>query len=247
MELGFYASSEQLDREAAQRIIDLIHNKPGAILGLATGSTPLGVYEHLISACRQQRVSFRQAVSFNLDEYVGLPSGHSESYRSYMNKMLFRHVDFDAANTHLPDGNAPDLEQECARYDLMIKEAGYPDLQILGLGHNGHIGFNEPDQTLSSRTHVVRLSEQTRHANARFFPSLDEVPTQAITMGVGTILKSKRLLLIVKGSDKADIVHRALTGPITTELPASLLQTHPELTVMMDEDAAVHFNRNYQR
>lgn len=227
-----------MDEACADLIGGMIRVKPRAVLGLATGGTPLGVYRRLIEDYRNGLLSFRQATTFNLDEYVGLPEDHPESYHSYMRKNLFDHIDLPLSRAHLPNGNAEDLAAECRRYDALIEEAGGIDLQLLGIGHNGHIGFNEPDRELETGTHVVELAEKTRQANARFFSSVDEVPRQAITMGVGTILKARMIVLMAKGADKADIVRRALEGPITTDCPASLLQTHPRLIVLLDRDAS---------
>jgi len=238
MNIQVYKSEQQLNEAAARTIIQLLQAKPNAVLGLATGGTPVGIYRLLVEAYQRGEVSFSQASSFNLDEYVGIPEDHSESYRTYMNSNLFKHVDLPAARALIPDGNAGNLQQECERYEQLQKEAGQTDLQLLGLGHNGHIGFNEPGPTLQSRTNIVTLDEKTREANARFFASIDEVPTQAITMGMSSIMYAKTILLVVKGADKADIVRQALTGPITTECPASLLQTHAGLVVMLDEAAA---------
>jgi glucosamine-6-phosphate deaminase len=236
-----FKSNQELNEAGAGIIVGLIQTNPRSVLGLATGSTPVGIYEELVKAYQKGLVSFKYATSFNLDEYAGLPAGHPESYVSYMNDHLFRHIDLPAGQSHIPDGAAPDLEAECGRYNRLLEEAKQIDLQILGIGHNGHIGFNEPDHALNSGTHVVKLKESTRQANARFFPSIDDVPTHALTMGVGTILKAKTILLIVRGQDKAEVVHQALTGPITTEIPASLLQTHPNLVVLLDAEAGRYF------
>jgi len=238
LNIQVFASGEQLDEACADLIGGMLRIKPRAVLGLATGGTPLGVYRRLIEDYRKGLVSFRQATTFNLDEYVGLPEDHPESYHSYMRRNLFDHIDLPLSRAHLPNGGAADLEAECRRYDALIEEAGGIDLQLLGIGHNGHIGFNEPDRELATGTHVVDLAEETRRANARFFRSIDEVPEQAITMGVGTILKARTIVLLAKGADKADIVRRALEGPITTDCPASLLQTHPRLIVLLDRGAA---------
>lgn len=232
-----FKTNQALNEAGAGIIIGMIQTNPRAVLGMATGSTPIGIYEELVKAHRNGLVSFKQATSFNLDEYAGLPADHPESYISYMKKHLFDLVDLPTEQAHIPDGTAPDLEAECRRYDRLLEQAKQIDLQILGIGHNGHIGFNEPDHALNSGTHVVKLKDSTRQANARFFPSIDDVPTHALTMGVGTILKAKTILLVVRGADKAEIVHRALTGPITTEIPASLLQTHPNLVVLLDAEA----------
>ncbi|MCS7463742.1 glucosamine-6-phosphate deaminase [Paenibacillus doosanensis] len=237
MNLLTFDSHDKLHESGAGIITGLVQTNPRAVLGLATGGTPVGLYEEIVKSYRRGVVSFREATTFNLDEYVGLPEDHPESYRSYMNAHLFHHIDLPRGRAHIPDGNAADPAAECLRYDELIAEAKQIDLQLLGLGHNGHIGFNEPDHALNSGTHIVKLREETRRANARFFDSMDQVPTHALTMGVGTILKAKMILLVVKGADKAEIVHRALTGPITTDCPASLLQTHPHLVVLLDSEA----------
>lgn len=237
MNILTFRSNEELNEAGAGIITGLVQTNPRAVLGLATGGTPVGIYEEIVKTHRKGMVSFKSATSFNLDEYVGIPEDHPESYHAYMKHHLFGHVDFAPDRTHIPNGNAPDLEQECARYNQLLEDAKQIDLQLLGLGHNGHIGFNEPDHALVSGTHIVKLKEETREANARFFNSVDEVPTHALTMGVGTILKAKMILLVVRGADKAEIVHRALTGPITTECPASLLQTHPHVVVLLDTES----------
>jgi len=243
LKINIFANEEQLHEAAAQTIVRLLRRKPDAVLGLATGGTPVGIYEKLAAAVRRGEISFARATTFNLDEYVGLPPDHPESYRSYMERHLFRHIDLPPERAHIPDGNAADLECECERYERLLQDAGRIDLLLLGLGHNGHIGFNEPGRELHSKTHVAVLHPQTREANSRFFRSLDEVPTRAVTMGLGGIFKAVTILLVVKGADKADIVHRALTGPLTTECPASLLQLHPDLVVMLDEGAAAGFRQ----
>lgn len=232
-----FESQEQLNEAGAGIIAGLVQTNPKAVLGLATGGTPVGIYKDLVETHRQGMVSFKSVTTFNLDEYVGLPEDHPESYHAYMQQQLFAHIDANPARIFIPDGNAPDLEQECIRYNSLLDDAQQIDLQLLGLGHNGHIGFNEPDHSLMSGTHIVKLKEETRSANARFFDSIDQVPTHALTMGVGTILKAKMILLVVRGADKAEIVHRALTGPITTECPASLLQTHPHVVVLLDSES----------
>lgn len=237
MNIYTFRDEEQFVQTAANQISSLLHTNPRATLGLATGSTPVGLYAKLIEMNRQGLVSFAQTTTYNLDEYVGLPENHPESYRTFMNEKFFNHVDIQMERTHVPNGNAADPEAECLNYDKMLEEFGPVDLQLLGLGHNGHIGFNEPGESLSGGTHVVELQEKTRNANARFFPSLDDVPTHAITMGVATILKARQILLLVRGEDKAEIVHRALKGPITTECPASLLQCHPNVVVLLDQGA----------
>ncbi|MFC4600162.1 glucosamine-6-phosphate deaminase [Cohnella hongkongensis] len=238
MNILTFDSDEKLNEAAANIIVGQVQTIPRAVLGLATGGTPVGIYREIVRIYRRDMVSFRNTTTFNLDEYVHLPIDHPESYHSYMNVHLFSHIDLPESQRHIPNGNAADLEAECRRYDEAIELAGQIDLQLLGLGHNGHIGFNEPAHALIKGTHIVELAEQTREANARFFDSIDDVPKQALTMGVGTILKAKKILLVVKGADKADIIRQALQGPITTDVPASLLQTHPNLIVLLDSAAA---------
>ncbi|AIQ65254.1 glucosamine-6-phosphate deaminase [Paenibacillus stellifer] len=237
MNLFKISKNEDFAQTGANLVAGLLQTNPRAVLGLATGSSPISVYEELISMHRRGLVSFSKASSFNLDEYVGLPADHPESYRSFMNRNLFDHIDIDLARTHIPNGNAPDLAAECRAYDAMLEEQGPVDLQILGIGGNGHIGFNEPGAGLEGGTHVVGLLPETRQANSRFFPSIDEVPRQAVTMGIGTILKARQILLLARGAEKAEAIRKAVRGPITTECPASLLQTHPNVVVLLDEEA----------
>jgi glucosamine-6-phosphate deaminase len=232
-----FKNEKELNEAGAGIITGLVQMQPSAVLGLATGGTPVGIYEELVKAHKKGHVSFKKVTTFNLDEYVGVPEDHPESYHTYMKQHLFNHIDLLPDHANIPDGNAAILEEECLRYNRELEKAKQIDLQLLGIGHNGHIGFNEPDHSLVSGTHVVKLKPETRSANARYFASIDEVPTHALTMGVGTILKAKSILLVVRGADKAEIIHRALTGPIQTELPATLLQTHPNLVVLLDADA----------
>lgn len=238
MNLFTFDSDDKLNEAAANIIIGQIQTTPRAVLGLATGGTPVGIYKQILNDYHRGMISFKNVTTFNLDEYVGLPINHPESYHTYMNSHLFEHIDLPPSQCYIPDGNAADPAEECRRYDQLIEMIGQIDLQLLGLGHNGHIGFNEPAHALIRGTHVVELAEETREANARYFATLDDVPNKALTMGVGTILKAKKILLVVKGADKSDIVQRALQGPITTDCPASLLQTHPNLIVLLDKSAA---------
>lgn len=238
MKILTFNTEEQINEVGAAIISNVVQTKAAAVLGLATGGTPVGIYKQLVETHQRGLVSFKDVTTFNLDEYVGVAPTHHQSYNHYMNENLFNHVDIDATRTNIPLGQASDLQEECLRYERAIETAGSIDIQLLGLGHNGHIGFNEPAANLSNNTHVVELAEATKVANARFFTDEEEVPSLAITMGVGTILKAKMLLLVVKGEDKAEIVKRALTGPITTDCPASLLQTHPNLVVLLDTAAA---------
>lgn len=232
-----FHSDEDFVQTGASLIVSLLQSNPKAVLGLATGSSPVGVYARLIEMHRKGLVSFSKATSFNLDEYIGLPVNHPQSYRSFMNEQLFNHIDINPDQTHIPNGNVADMEAECLAYDKKLDEYGPVDLQILGIGSNGHIGFNEPDASLNSKTHVVELLEDTREANARFFDSLEDVPRQAITMGIGSILKAKQILLLARGASKAEAIRNAVEGPITTQCPASLLQSHPNVIVLVDEEA----------
>jgi glucosamine-6-phosphate isomerase len=238
MNILTFDSDDKLNEAGAGIITGIVQTNKRSILGLATGGTPVGIYKHIVNDFKRGMFSFKNVTSFNLDEYIGLPASHPESYHSYMHHHLFSHIDIPLSQAHLPNGNAADPLAETVRYDELIENSGQFDLQLLGLGHNGHIGFNEPAHALIRGTHVVDLAEETRQANARFFGSIDEVPKQAITIGIGTILKAKMILLVVKGADKAEIVQRALQGPITTDCPASLLQTHPHLVVLLDRSAA---------
>ena len=220
---------------AADRYEELLHNKPNAILGLATGSTPLGLYAELAKRCADGKISFKNARSFNLDEYVGLDGTHDQSYRYFMNENLFKHIDIDMAVTRVPSGI--DIASAAA-YDDEIEKAGGIDLQLLGIGNNGHIGFNEPGTPFGSKTHLVDLTESTRTANARFFSSIDEVPTQAVTMGIKTVMNARKIILMAIGSAKAPIIAATIKGEVTPEVPASVLQLHPDVEVYLDHEAA---------
>ncbi|MCM3700438.1 glucosamine-6-phosphate deaminase [Paenibacillus macerans] len=230
-------NEDHFNETGAGIIASLLQSNPRAILGLATGSTPVGVYGKLIELYRKGSVSFKQAATYNLDEYIGLPADHPESYRRFMDEKLFNHIDILPENTHVPSGVETDSQTAAEDYSRLLDEAGQIDLQLLGLGHNGHIGFNEPGEELQGPPHIVKLEERTRLANARFFNSIDEVPTHAITMGIGSILHAKQILLMAKGEDKAEVIARALKGPITTKCPASFLQTHSNVVVVVDQAA----------
>ena len=221
-----------LSRKAANVISAQVILKPHAVLGLATGSTPIGTYKQLIEWYKKGDIDFSAVKSINLDEYVGLTGDNEQSYCYFMNENLFRHININLEHTYVPNGVAADPEEECRRYDALIEEVGGIDLQLLGIGHNGHIGFNEPGQAFEKTTHIVKLGESTIQANARFFESIDDVPRQAITMGIKSIMQAKKLLLIANGPDKKEIVEKALYGPVTPSVPASILQFHPNLTVI---------------
>lgn len=230
-------SEEEFNETGAAIIASLLQTNPKAVLGLATGSTPVGVYHKLIERHRKGFISFRNVTTYNLDEYVGLPKDHEQSYRRFMDEHLFRHVDIDPANTFIPDGSSGDADSAAAHYNSLLEKSPVFDLQLLGIGHNGHIGFNEPGDELIGNTHVVTLHESTREANARFFSSLEEVPTQAITMGIGAILHAKQILLLAKGKSKLEALRRAVYGPITPQCPASFLQVHPRVLILTDAEA----------
>lgn len=227
---------EKMSRRAANIISAQVILKPDSVLGLATGSTPLGTYKQLINWNRKGDIDFSQVVTVNLDEYVGLDSSNNQSYRYFMNKNFFEHININMNNTFVPNGCASDLEGECKRYDENIARLGGIDLQLLGIGHDGHIGFNEPDKYFVKNTHIVDLHESTVKANSRFFNSENEVPKRAITMGMVSIMQAKKILLIASGKAKRDILEKALWGPITPEIPASILQLHPDITVIYSED-----------
>ena len=228
----------EVGRLAADIFQELICAKPDCVLGLATGSTPLPLYRELIAREQAGKLSFAQVRSANLDEYKGLSGDHPQSYRYFMNENLFRHISIDPANTMVPDGLAEDVEAMCAAYEAAIESMGGVDIQLLGIGHDGHIGFNEPCDHFPAATHEVELEEITRQANKRFFDSIDEVPTAAYTMGIGTVMAARKVLLIATGKDKAEIVKQSFFGPVTPMVPASILQFHPDCTVIVDEAAA---------
>lgn len=221
-----------LSRKAANIISAQVILKPTSVLGLATGSTPIGTYKQLIKWYEIGDIDFSMVTSVNLDEYCGLSGEDEQSYRYFMNTNLFNHININKEKTHVPNGLAIDKEQECIDYDKMIQDLGGIDIQLLGIGHNGHIGFNEPNIKFEKTTHIVDLDPSTIEANARFFNSIDEVPKQAITMGIKSIMHARHVLLIANGPDKENIIHKALFGPITPDVPASILQLHPNLTVI---------------
>ena len=227
---------EKLSRQAANIISAQVILKPDSVLGLATGSSPLGTYKQLIEWYEKGDIDFSKVTSVNLDEYVGLDGTNEQSYRYFMNKNFFEHINIDLGNTFVPNGCAVDLAGEGKRYDEHIAELGGIDLQLLGIGLDGHIGFNEPDKYFVKSTHVVNLHESTIKANSRFFANIDEVPKRAITMGMVSIMQAKKILLIASGKEKRDILEKAFYGPITPEIPASILQLHPGITVIYSEN-----------
>ncbi len=234
---------EAASSAAADVVIAVLKEKARTVLGLATGSTPEGLYRRLIEANKNGDVDFSKVISFNLDEYVGLAPDHPQGYRSFMNEKLFKHVNIKVENTHVPDGLSKALLKHCRQYEEMIKKAGGVDVQVLGIGRDGHIGFNEPGTSLGSRTHVTALTAETIEDNARFFASAEDVPRFAVTMGIGTILESRKCLLIATGANKADAVQAALEGPVTSQVAASALQLHPDSVFVLDEAAARKLSR----
>ena len=238
MNLRVVNSYEELCKVAASEFSKVIKEKPNAIIGLARGGSPIGMYKELIKMYENKELDFSKITTVNLDEYIGLNPEHSQSYRYFMNDNLFNHINIDVANTFVPNGLAKDLEVECKEYDKRIIELGGIDIQLLGVGNNGHIAFNEPDEHLSAGTHVISLTENTIEANARFFDNIDDVPRTAITMGVGGIMKAKKIILIASGESKAEAIKGLFSGKITTENPASMLQMHRDVTVIVDKEAA---------
>ena len=228
---------QAMSEKAKDFVLTLVKNKPDAVLGLATGSTPEGLYQLLIDDHKQNGTSYKNITTFNLDEYIGLDGDHDQSYRYFMNEKLFNHIDIPLEQTHVPNGTAPDLAEECQRYEALLKEKGGVDLQILGIGTNGHIGFNEPGTPFNSRTHVVELEESTRQATSRFFDSIDDVPTHAITMGVATILESRKIILLASGKSKQEAIKKLLTEEPSEAFTASALLNHPDVTVIVDAEA----------
>ena len=228
---------EDMSRKAANIISAQVILKPDCVLGLATGTTPLGAYAQLAKWCDKGDVDFSEVSTYNLDEYRGLSHDDPQSYHYFMKKNFFEHIDIDMANTHVPDGSNPDADAACAEYDKIVAAAGYPDLQLLGIGNNGHIGFNEPDDHFSAGTHCVDLTESTIQANSRLFDSIDDVPRQAYTMGTQTIMYARKILIIASGEKKAQAVYDMCYGPVTPKCPASILQLHTGCVVVADEAA----------
>ena len=237
MKLTVASSYEEMSRLAADAIAAVVREKPSCVLGLATGTTPIGLYKDLAADYEAGRLSFAGVSTFNLDEYVGLEGTHPQSYRWFMRHYLFDHINVDLSRTHTPDVACADEAEASAAYEDAIEAAGGVDIQLLGIGCNGHIGFNEPCGDFPKVTHTVTLTQNTREANSRLFNSIDEVPTHARTMGIGTIMKARKILLVANGSSKAAIVKEALFGPVTPQVPASILQFHPDVEVICDAEA----------
>ncbi len=238
MQIHLFQTAQQVGQAAATLIAAQIISKPDSVLGLATGSTPIPTYQELIKLCKGGVVDFSKVRSFNLDEYCNLPVEHEQSYHSFMRQQLFDHINIDPANTHVPDGNAQDQQAECANSDTAINRAGGIDIQGLGSGRNGHIGFNEPSDTFVYGCHIVNLTQSTIEANRRFFDSEADVPRQAISLGVGSIMNARKVLLLATGADKAEAIRNAVYGDINPQTQASILRTHSDVIFLLDKAAA---------
>ena len=238
MEIVICKTKEEASRKAAEMINAAVKANPKIVLGLATGSTPVDMYKEMIKAVKAKKVSYRQVRSWNLDEYWGLPGTHDQSYRYFMDKNLFDSIDIKKSNTHVLNGLAKDWRKEVKAYEAAIKKAGGIDIQLLGIGSNGHIAFNEPADAFQRWSHVVALKESTIKDNSRFFDSIEEVPTHAVTMGIGSIMQAKRILIIALGKNKAKAIKQLIDGNVTPDCPASVLQFHTDVTLMLDRDAA---------
>jgi glucosamine-6-phosphate deaminase len=228
---------EEMSSVAASMVSGQVMLKPESVLGLATGDTPLGMYQNLINMYEQGTIDFSEVTTFNLDEYYGIPKTNHQSYYYYMMENFFQHININKENINIPNGMAEDIEKECKNYENKIKKINGIDLQILGIGVNGHIGFNEPDVNFEAETHLVMLDEKTIQSNARFFESIEEVPTKAISMGIKTIISSRKIVLLANGRGKAEAVEQMVKGKISPEMPASILQLHKDVTVIVDEEA----------
>ncbi|WP_352420280.1 glucosamine-6-phosphate deaminase [Proteiniborus sp.] len=229
---------DEMSRKAAHLIASQMILNPESVLGLATGSTPIGTYKELIKLYKDGVIDFSKIKSFNLDEYFELPKDNPQSYDYFMKANLFNHVNIGEEDINIPNGMCENIERECNDYEKKIIEAGGIDLQLLGIGRNSHIGFNEPGEHFETNTHLVQLDEDTIEANSRFFDSVDDVPTKAISMGIGSIMKAKKILLLASGAGKADAIYDTVNGPITPKVPASILQLHPDVVIIVDKEAA---------
>ncbi|MFQ5807205.1 MAG: glucosamine-6-phosphate deaminase [Phycisphaerae bacterium] len=243
MEIIITETFDEMSKLAAQMVLRQVLKKPTSVLGLATGSTPIGTYKELVRLHKEEGLDFSKVITFNLDEYLDLPPSHEQSYRYFMDQHLFNHINLDLKNIHVPYGHAEDVEEFCAWYEEEIKRCGGIDLQILGIGGDGHIAFNEPGSSLGSRTRLKTLTKQTIEDNARFFDKPESVPRFAITMGVGTVLEAKEIIMLANGAKKAAIVAEALEGPITAQVSASALQLHRHVTVVLDAEAGSKLKR----
>jgi glucosamine-6-phosphate deaminase len=240
-------SYEEMSKKAANMVAAQILLKPYSVLGLATGSTPEAMYKVLVKMYEERLVDFSTVTTFNLDEYIGLPKANENGYYYYMTSRLFNHINIKMENVHIPDGMAENSTEECARFEKTLGDKGGLDFQVLGIGNNGHIGFNEPDLKFESTTHIVKLDDVTINANARFFKSYEEVPKQAITMGIKTIMHAKKIILLANGEGKGEVLYKALYGNITPEVPASILQLHPDVTVITDAEAGEYISHGLKQ
>jgi len=238
MELIVVKNYEEMSKKAASIISSQVIIEPNSVLGLATGDTPLGMYKELIKKYKENEVDFSKVKTFNLDEYYGLERDNIQSYYFYMINNFFEFINIYSNNINIPNGTSNDIEEDCLNYERKIKEAGGIDIQVLGIGVNGHIGFNEPNVNFEAQTHLVNLNENTIKSNARFFNSIDEVPKKAISMGIKTILQSKKIILLASGESKAEAVYNTVKGKISPEIPSSILQLHQNVTIILDESAA---------
>jgi glucosamine-6-phosphate deaminase len=238
-----YENNEQMSIRAAEIVKEQIVEKPNAVLGLPTGSSPLGMYSYLIEMYKRGEIDFSAVKTFNLDEYCGLPTDHPQSYHEFMEKNFFRHVNLKSENTHMPKPDKGDQQTGCEEYEKKIRQAGGIDLQILGIGRNGHIGFNEPGTSFSSRTHVIQLHQDTRLANARFFDSIDEVPKAAVTMGIKTIMRARKIMLLISGESKREALYKLVYSQVDEQFPASVLQLHPEVIVLAEKTACDYLEK----
>ncbi|WP_431803737.1 glucosamine-6-phosphate deaminase [Halobacillus andaensis] len=237
MKIIITKDNQELSEKACELIEQQVSEKPDSVLGLATGSSPLGTYKELIKGYNNRGVNYEDVKTLNLDEYIGLDKNDSQSYHFFMRQHLFDHININSDHTFIPNGKAADLEKECQDYEQLIEDIGPPDLQLLGVGQNGHIGFNEPGTPFDSETHIIHLEESTRQANARFFDSLEDVPKQAVTMGIQSILKSRKIVVIASGERKADAIRRLLEDQPSEDMPASALTYHKHVTLIVDEEA----------
>lgn len=233
---------DEMSKKAAQMLLSQVTLKPNSVLGLATGSTPIGMYKNLVQMYKDGVIDFSDVITFNLDEYYSLPRYNEQSYYYFMYDNLFNHININHQNIHIPNGMALDIDKECESYDEAIKEYGGIDIQVLGIGNNAHIGFNEPTISFEKETHLVSLRSSTIKANSRFFDNIDDVPKKAITMGTGSIFKAKKIMLLAYGKSKADAIYNTVYGDVTPEIPASILQFHNDVVLILDKEAASKLN-----
>ncbi len=235
---------DEMSKKASQIIASQVTLKPNSILGLATGSTPIGMYKNLVKMYNGNEVDFSEVKTFNLDEYYQLPRDNDQSYYYFMYENLFNHINVKKENINIPNGMNKDIEAECENYDKAIKNIGGVDIQVLGIGHNGHIGFNEPASIFKKGTNLVNLKESTIRANSRFFKSIDDVPKKAVTMGIGSIFTAKKIMLMASGQEKAEAIYNTVHGDITPKVPSSILQLHEDVVLILDEQAAIKLNKD---